>query len=549
MPPALENPFVLWLVLAAALAGLSYAFIRPELRTRAIVYGAFLLGCLVMIWPPIDWNGQAGKIRLGLDLRGGMHLVLQVVIDDALNATIDDSVQTTRDQANRKAIVFANAARANSTSFAVDGVEPARVKDMRDILRDFFRDGWEIREPGEGRFVVQMTELLQRQIKDRTVQEAIKTLERRVNQLGVAEPVIAAHGSKGDQILVQLPGVSDPEQAKRVLQKTAQLALKLVEDQAPTQEALLQAFQGKVPDNMEVAQGQGDTPGQPVFYLLRKEALITGRDLKNARAGIDPQSNAPDVQFSLNPGGADKFKRATGANIGRRLAIVLDGAVASAPAIQGQISNEGVIQGRFSTQEADELSKVLRAGALPATLRPLQELTVGASLGKDSIRSGVLASGAGMLFITIFMLVYYKMSGLNAIVALVANLIILLGAMAYWGATLTLPGIAGVILTIGVGVDTNVLIFERIREELRNGKTVRVAVQNGFERVWITILDTHATALIAAAFLFQFGTGPIKGFAVTLVIGLIANVFASYFVSKFLFEWVLGKRQVSTLSI
>jgi preprotein translocase subunit SecD len=549
MPPALENPFVLWLVLAAALAGLCYAFIRKELRTRAIAYGAFLLGCLVLIWPPVDWNGQLGRIRLGLDLRGGMHLVLQVVVDDALTATIDDSVQTTRDQANRKGIVFASAARTNTTSFAVDGVEPARVKDMRDILRDFFRDGWEIREPGEGRFLVQMTELAQRQIKDRTVQETIKTLERRVNQLGVAEPVIAAHGSKGDQILIQLPGVSDPDQAKRMMQRTAQLALKLVEDQAPTQEALLQAFQGKVPDNMEVAQGQGDTPGQPVFYLLRKEALITGRDLKNARAGIDPQSNAPDVQFSLNPAGADKFKRATGANIGRRLAIVLDGSVASAPAIQGQISNEGVIQGRFSTAEADELSKVLRAGALPATLRPLQELTVGASLGRDSIRSGVLASAAGMLFITVFMLVYYRMSGLNAIVALVANLIILLGAMAYFGATLTLPGIAGVILTIGVGVDTNVLIFERIREELRNGKTVRVAVQNGFERVWITILDTHATALIAAAFLFQFGTGPIKGFAVTLVIGLIANVFASYFVSKFLFEWVLGKRQVSTLSI
>jgi preprotein translocase subunit SecD len=549
MPPALQNPLVLWLVLTAALAGLCYAFIRKELRARAIVYGGFLLGCLVLIWPPVDWNGQAGKIRLGLDLRGGMHLVLQVVIDDALNATIDDAVQTTRDQANRKAITFASAARANTSSFAVEGVEPARVKDMRDILRDFFRDGWEIREPAEGRFLVQMTELMQRQIKDRTVQEAIKTLERRVNQLGVAEPVIAPHGSKGDQILVQLPGVSDPEQAKRVLQRTAQLALKLVEDSAATQEALLQAFQGKVPDNMEVAQGQGDTPGQPVFYLLRKEAIITGRDLKNARAGIDPQSNAPDVQFSLNPPGADKFKRATGANIGRRLAIVLDGGVASAPAIQGQISNEGVIQGRFSTQEADELSKVLRAGALPATLRPLQELTVGASLGRDSIRSGVLASAAGMLFITVFMVVYYRMSGVNAVVALIANLVILLGAMAYFGATLTLPGIAGVILTMGVGVDTNVLVFERIREELRNGKTVRVAVQNGFERVWITILDTHATALIAAAFLFQFGTGPIKGFAVTLVIGLIANVFASYFVSKFLFEWVLGKRQVQALSI
>jgi preprotein translocase subunit SecD len=220
--------------------------------------------------------------------------------------------------------------------------------------------------------------------------------------------------------------------------------------------------------------------------------------------------------------------------------------VESAPVVQGQISDEGVITGRFTAQEADELAKVLRAGALPATLRPLQEQTVGASLGKDSIRAGVVASVAAMAFISLFMLVYYRFSGVNAVVALAANLLILLGAMAYSGATMTLPGIAGVILTLGVGVDTNVLVFERIREELRNGKTVRAAIQNGFDRVWITILDTHATALIAAAFLFQFGTGPIKGFAVTLVLGLLANIFASYFVSKFLFEWVLGKRQVTT---
>jgi preprotein translocase subunit SecD len=264
--------------------------------------------------------------------------------------------------------------------------------------------------------------------------------------------------------------------------------------------------------------------------------------------GVD-ENNQPDVQFSLNPAGADKFSRATGSNIGRRLAIILDGRVESAPTIENRIVADGRIKGRYSTQEADELSKVLRAGALPATLKYLQELTVGASLGRDSIRSGIAASAAGMAFITIFMLLYYRMSGLNAVVALAANLLILLGAMAYSGASLTLPGIAGVILTIGVGVDTNVLVFERIREELRNGKGVRVAINNGFERVWITILDTHATAMIAAAFLFQFGTGPIKGFAVTLVMGLIANVFASYFVSKFLFEWVLGKRQVQTLSI
>jgi preprotein translocase subunit SecD len=235
--------------------------------------------------------------------------------------------------------------------------------------------------------------------------------------------------------------------------------------------------------------------------------------------------------------------------VGRRLAIVLDGSVASAPTINSQISDQGVITGRFTAMEADELAKVLRAGALPATLKYLQELSVGPSLGKDSIRAGVTASIAGMAFITIFMLVYYKLSGVNAVVALLANVLILLGVMAYAGATLTLPGIAGIILTIGVGVDTNVLVFERIREELRNGKTVRAAVTNGFERVWITILDTHATALIAAAFLFAFGTGAIKGFAVTLVWGLLANIFASYFVSKFLFEWVLGKRHVDNLSI
>jgi preprotein translocase subunit SecD len=549
MPPALENPYVLWLVLSAALSGLAYAFIRPELRTRAILYGSFLLACGVALWPPYARGDKPGRIKLGLDLRGGMHLVLQVVVDDALNATIDDAVQTVREELTRKGIVFASAQRVDATSFSVEGVEPARVKDARDVIKDFFRDGWELREPGEGRFLVQMTTPFQAQIKDRTVREAIKTLERRVNQLGVAEPVIAAHGNRGDQILVQLPGVTDPEAAKRVIQKTAQLALKLVEDVSTSRESLLQAKGGKLPDDREIVSGQGDEPGQPMFYLVYREAVITGRDLKGARAGIDPQTNAPDVQFNLNPAGAEKFKRETGKNVGRRLAIILDGSVASAPTIQSQIGDSGVITGRFTTQEADELAKVLRAGALPATLKTLQELTVGPSLGRDSIRAGVMASAAGMAFITIFMLVYYRLSGMNAVVALVANLLILLGAMAYAGATLTLPGIAGVILTIGVGVDTNVLVFERIREELRNGKTVRAAVTNGFERVWITILDTHATALIAAAFLFAFGTGAIKGFAVTLVWGLVANVFASYFVSKFLFEWVLGKRHVESLSI
>ncbi len=548
MPPALQNPLTLWLLLTAALAGLVYAFMRPELRWKAIGYGSFLLACAVAVWPPYEREGVPGRIHLGLDLRGGIHLVLQVVVEDALNATVDDAVTTARDQATRKGIQFGAVQRVSPTSFSVEGTEPARVKDMRDLLRDFFGRTYEVREAGEGKFTVEMTDLYQRQLKDQTVQEAIRTLERRVNALGVAEPVIAAQGSRGDQILVQLPGVTDVEQAKRIIKTTAQLSLKLVENSAATQETLLQGVGGKVPDNMELVSGPSDTPGQPTYFLLRREAMITGRDLKNARVGVD-ESNRPQINFSLNATATDKFARETGRNIGRQLAILLDGTVYSAPVIQSKLGSDNRITGRFTTQEADELSKILKAGALPATLKYLQELTVGASLGRDSIRDGVRASIAAMAFITIFMLVYYRLAGLNAIVALAGNLLIVLAAMAYTNATLTLPGIAGIILTVGVGVDTNVLVFERIREELRNGKTVRAAVQNGFERVWITILDTHATALIAAAFLFQFGTGPIKGFAVTLVIGLVSNVFASYFVSKFIFEWVLGKRHVESLSI
>jgi len=551
MPQSLQNPIVLWLVLSAALVGLVYAFLRRELRVKAACYGAFLIACGVAVWPPYQTATQPGRIRLGLDLRGGIHFVLRVVTEDALTATVDDAVQTAREQIGGKGITFGGAQRTSSSGFVVTGVEPARVKDVRDLLKDFFRAGWDVRDKGDG-FEVAMTDPYVREIKQRTVKEAIRTLERRVNELGVAEPVIAEHGQAGDQILVQLPGMTDVEQAKRMIKRTAQLTLKLVEDVGGTEEGLLQARSGKLPDNMEIVQGPGDQPGQPLYYLVRREAVITGRDLKHARAGVDPQTNAPDVQFTLNPIGAEKFKRETGRNVGRRLAIILDGRVETAPTINSQIGADGVIQGRFTAQEADELAKVLRAGALPASLDFLQELSVGASLGKDSIRSGVAATIAGMAFLGIFMILYYRLSGVNAIVALAANLVILLGAMAYAGATLTLPGIAGIILTVGVGVDTNVLVFERIREELRNGKTVKAAIQNGFERVWITILDTHATALIAAAFLFQFGTGPIKGFAVTLVMGLIANIFASYFVSKFLFEWVLSGRQTtaqSTLSI
>jgi preprotein translocase subunit SecD len=444
-------------------------------RWRAVLYGSFLVACFAAIWPPHARNGEPGKIKLGLDLRGGTRLVLQVM---------------------------------------PQGAPPA------------------VKPP----------------VPPATVKEVMRVLERRVNEFGVADSVVTEYGKTGDQILVVLPGVTDVEKAKQRLISVAQLSLQIVEGMAPTRERLLRSSQGSVPPTLRVLEGHGDVPGESVFYLVHRQAVITGRDLKTVRVGVGDHGE-PVVGFSLKPQAAVHFERETGRHLGRRLAIVLDERVVSAPAIEEPVGAQGQIRGRFTAEEADDLAKILRAGALPAQMRYLQELTVGPSLGRDSIRAGIVASAAALLFVTVFMLAYYRLSGLNAMAALAANLLVLLAAMAVSGASLTLPGIAGIILTVGVGVDTNVLVFERIREELRNGKPVRAAVQRGFDRVWITILDTHATALIAAAFLFQFGTGPIKGFAVTLVMGLVANVFASYFVSRLLFEWVLGQRQLSSLSI
>ena len=442
---------------------------------RAVFYGTFLIACGMAIWPPLGRNGTPGKLKLGLDLRGGTHLVMQVLPESSLAGG------------------------------------PQRIT-------------------------------------PETLKEVVRILERRVNQLGVADPVITEYGRSGDRVLVQLPGVEDVTQAKRLIISVAQLSLHLVDRVAPTRGKLLAQVPDGVPPALMLLEGQGDAPGANAFYLVRRQAVVTGRDLKSAHAGLG-ELGEPNVRFALKPRGAEALERETARSFGRRLAIVLDERVISAPTIDGVVGMEGQIRGGLTAAEADEMAALLRAGALPAKMRYIQELTVGASLGRDSIRAGLVASGAAILLVAAFLLAYYRLAGVNAVVALLANLLILLAAMVWFHATLTLPGIAGIILTLGVGVDTNVLVFERIREELRQGKTARDAVHDGFARVWVTILDTHATALIAAAFLFQFGTGPIKGFAVTLVIGLLANVFASYFVSKLLFEWVLHGRPASTLSI
>ena len=392
-----------------------------------------------------------------------------------------------------------------------------------------------------------------RTIRDLAVRQGLETIRNRVDQFGVSEPIIQRQGLEGDRIVVQLPGVDDPARVKEIIHSTAFLEIKPVVRAAPSEEALLETSGGKVPEDSEVVTGdvediEGRVSGKE-YYLVKKASVVSGRDLRNARRSQD-QYGQPAVSFTLNPEGAKKFGAYTGAHIGDRMAIVLDAKVRSAPTIQGHITDSGIITGNFSVQGAEDLALVLRAGALPASITYLEERTVGPSLGRDSVNRGITAGLIGLALVVVFMLVYYKGAGINANVALILNAILLLGAVGMLKATLTLPGIAGVILTIGMAVDANVLIFERIREELALGKTVRNAVDLGFARALSAIIDSNLTTIISALFLFQFGTGPIKGFAVTLTIGLMISMFTAVFVSRAIFDAMLSRRvKATTLSI
>ncbi|HEY7291117.1 MAG TPA: protein translocase subunit SecD [Vicinamibacterales bacterium] len=491
------------------------------------------------------------QLRLGLDLKGGVHLVLRVQTDDALKGETQADMERLREELQTRKIPTTNLVLVGPTQFRVEGVPTDQDAAFRTAAQEV-QANFDRGSGVSGSYTFTMKPNVVINLREEAVVQARQTIERRVNELGVTEPSIAQQGNNGDQILVQLPGVSDVERAKGIIQSTGRLDLKIVEQgPSPTKESLL--VNGQVPSGMELVPGSTGAPGDSttVWYLLRAAAAVTGRDLRSATPTLD-ENNQPAVRFTLNNQGGAKFGKATGENIGRQLAIVLDGRVHSAPRIDGKISTEGRISGGFTQQEAQDLSLVLRSGSLPATLTYLEERTIGPTLGADSIRSGVLASFIGLLLIVVFMLVYYKLSGVNAVVALIFNLVILLGLMAYIGAVMTLPGIAGFVLTMGIGVDSNVLIFERIKEELEAQRGVRASINAGFGRVFWTLFDTHIAALISVAFLFQFGTGPIRGFAVTLFFGLMSNLFTSIFVSKTLFEMVLSNRQqqqVATLSI
>jgi preprotein translocase subunit SecD len=493
----------------------------------------------------------AKQLRLGLDLKGGVHLVLRVQTDDALRIHTTSTGEQIREALRTAGVSFSSIAVTSPTSFRVEAIPADREAEFRRIADDQAGTTYDRSSGANGTYEFRMKPNIEADMREQTVVQALQTIDRRVNELGVAEPSISRYGSSNDEILVQMPGLTDVARAKEIIRNTARLDLKIVEaGPSPTKEALLQNYGGKVPEDMEVLSGAASAAGDTgtVFYLVRKVAAVTGQDLRGAKPTID-ENNRPAVSFSLKSEGARKFGKVTGENIGRSLAIVLDNRVVSAPRIEGKINDEGRISGSFTTQEVADLSLTLRSGALPANLTYLEERVIGPSLGQDSIRSGVLASAIGLALVVVFMVLYYKLSGINAVAALVCNLVILLGLMAYFEATMTLPGIAGFVLTMGIGVDSNVLIFERIKEELAAQRGVRAAINAGFSRVWVTLLDTHVASLIAAAFLFQFGTGPIRGFAMTLTFGLMSNLFTSIFVSKTLFETELAYRHTPSLSI
>ncbi|RUM87738.1 MAG: protein translocase subunit SecD [Thermovibrio sp.] len=522
------------------------------------------------------------KINLGLDLKGGTHLVLQVDIEKALESEVSASLREIKRELEDKDIPVVSA-RREGTKIEITLLSPKYTSEAVSIIKDNYSNMFDVKVNGKEILLTLKPSYKSKEI-DRLVEQALETIRNRVDQLGVAEPVIVRNGR--DRIIVELPGVKNPERAKKVIGKVANLEFKEVVDTARSPEELItklggtipegtaiavkpsptgpkfyeikegkerelpfksleklvKAFGGKVPEDEQILiQEIKDKRGRVVgynFFIVKREPILTGAYLKDAYPSRD-ENGMPAVSFVLKPEGARIFENYTAKHIGTRLAIVLDNKVQSAPVIRSQIGARGQITGQFSYQEARDLSIVLRAGALPAPVKIVEETTVGPSLGKESVEKGIKAGVAGILIVMLFMLIYYKVAGLAADLALLMNVVLLWAMMVLLGATLTLPGIAGFILTVGMAVDANVIIFERIREELRKGRNLFSAVEAGFSRAWGTILDSNITTLIAAAVLFQFGTGPIKGFAVTLSLGILSSMFTAVFVTKVILDLIV----------
>ena len=490
------------------------------------------------------------NIRLGLDLRGGSHLVLQVQVQDAFKADADQSIERLKDEMGKQSITYTSIERndpkfenADQIEITVKGVPLDKTGAFRTIAADYLSQyNMTSINLTDYRFNMKPTEALA--VRRQTVIAAINTIEKRINGLGLAESTVRQRGrTDGEaEVLVEMPGVDDPARIKQILQTAAMLEITSVQGGPfPTPEQAMSQNNGVLPLNTKLAKsaprGQGDVEG---WYIVSRTPVVTGRDLRNARAGKDEMGKA-STDFTLSQEGGRKFGRYTEQNIGQRLAILLDSQIRSVATIQSRIEDSGQISNIGSDQEAADLALVLRAGSLPAGVVYIDERSVGPSLGADSIHQGVIAGLAGLIAVVVIMLLYYKKSGINATIALIINAIVLIGVLAWFEAVLTLPGIAGIILTIGMAVDSNVLIFERIREELRAGKAIPAAIEAGFDRAFLTIIDTHVTTVVSCAFLFIFGNSAVKGFAITLVIGLIANVFTAVFISRAIFQWELNR--------
>ena len=491
------------------------------------------------------------KIKLGLDLKGGIHLIAEVKINEALASYTDRMIENIKTELKDKGVTPKDVIRQSNTSFAIQGVTGDQQDQVKKIMEKYGE--WDLSTFSGDQALATLRQAVVSKKSEQAVDQAVRIIRERVDKFGVAEAVVQREGVSGGRVLIQLPGVEDTDRVKKLIEGTAKLELKLVTaGPAGSAEALLDPYKGQVPSGQEMLTHTAireDGSSRTDYLLVQKQAIISGEELQSANRSADTYGR-PAVSFNLQSSAGDKFGRFTEANRGRSLAIVLDNKVQSFPTINDRITTSGIIQGQFTIEEANDLAVMLQSGALPAGLRFLQQTVVGPSLGADSIRKGMTACAVAGLAIIVFVLFYYRLSGVNAVVALCLNMLYLMAFLSYFEATLTLPGIAGIVLSIGVAVDANVLIFERIKEDLRLGKTVRSAIDNGFKKAFYPIFDSNVTMIIAALFLFWFGTGPVKGFAVTLITGIAASLFTAVWVSHLIFELVLNKKKkIETLSI
>jgi preprotein translocase subunit SecD len=567
---------------------------KKNLLQRSIIIAIIAaVGIYIVIGPhgrrphgkDFTWSGVkanlADNIHLGLDLKGGSHLVMRVKVEDYLKRLSEDNATAAANAAKEAGFEVKEAHAETSTGnyrVIVEPADPSKAKDIQAAVEkkvDLSSNaGWSYSQSGNN-LVWALTGSMQNQLADNATEQALKIIETRINTLGVTEPTLQRHGAQSShQILLQMPGITDPEHVKQLLKAQSRLELvHVVSAQSPspaqtysTREEAVTSLNsgGNIPANRKVLpyteraelnadQNNAAAPKPTKWVVVESPAIIDGSELRNANAVQSAGGGADDfqIQFALKKTGADKFGAWTGLNINEYMGVVLNDEVKSIAFIKSQIYDSGEITGRFSKQSAEDLALTLRSGALPAPIEYQEERSVGPSLGQDSIRSGVRASLLGLVLVVMFMLIYYRGSGINAVVALLLNMILMIAGLILFGATLTLPGIAGMILTIGMAVDSNVLIFERIREELRSGKTVPSAVEQGFGHAFVTIIDTHVTTIVSSLFLYVFGAGPIRGFAVTLVLGLLVNLFSAVYVSRTIFIWLLSRkgRRAESLSI